>query len=398
MGFLDVIPEKAIRERGCFEFPDLTPKPLKIAKRGQARTSNPVNISKLPSLPELSVSPSSGPIEAISIPPIRKGLDPSQENVVAPSFSRLPWNWVTDLNNRRSSKMVHTRRLARNSALGMTIGSRSLHSSEGPCIQPASIFVDSDFGKTTDKICDNAAAEPTRNRAVSVSAIHDIDAWNATSDKKPSASENPPSISTKHRVLTGNEASYRISDPEMRVPGNSISRKSSTKYKLIRRVMSGIIHRNKPFHPPSNASNNAMQSPNNESVLYDSSDADNGDGIPWSASSVKTNGFGVSDFRNVISAFPTPPKAATSSRTASGSSGSSCPSSQQCRGIHRPEDGSTLGAQLVLTPEHEQSDTDGEKAMFVAIDIAGTLNQVKLVHESCSKHTGLSVVAVIDNS
>lgn len=105
-----------------------------------------------------------------------------------------------------------------------------------------------------------------------------------------------------------------------------------------------------------------------------------------------------SEWDNALSAFPTPPRSYYTAPTSAASTRSSRPPSQRYRNLRKPEHATVMGAQLTLTSEYDELDSNDGKTMLVAIDVQGVLNTAISGQNLWSQHTGLDVVVIIDNS
>ena len=105
-----------------------------------------------------------------------------------------------------------------------------------------------------------------------------------------------------------------------------------------------------------------------------------------------------SECDNALSAFPTPPRSYHTAPTSAASTISSRPPSQRYRNLRKPEHAALMGAQLTLTSEYDELDSDDGKTMLVAIDVQGVLNTTISGQNLWSQHTGLDVVVIIDNT
>lgn len=263
------------------------------------------------------------------------------------------------------------------------------------------LFVDAELGGHADARAANTEARPASTRAVTTGAFKKTDFLRPINDEPLVPLVPTPLRRSRRRAVTGNEGYHGHIESMTGTSDHGLLKQSSTRHRLISRVMSGLINRAHPNHAESKDGNSTMQPPHNDTTDCNTRDMDKIDTTRRSVSSAGTDDYGGSELEGALSAFPTPPSTASASPTSPTSIGfatSSRPISQQHRSLRKPEDAAAMGVQLTLTPEYDQLSSDNGKTMFVAIDVEGALNTTISGQNLWSQHTGLDMVVIIDNS
>jgi len=367
---------------GCFADQELTPKPLRIAKQRKSRSSNPVTINHLPSLPNPCSHHASTPIRRSSVQSNFTPLDLSHQDPAVPTSQWSRRNTSLHIDKQRRSDPGHTSIAACSYVPDAMAASNSLPSFMGPRSRHTPIIVDTALTSHADESKTVTAARHAGTRAVTTFPFEKTDVQRLKTDIQRFITDEP--------LI-----------PPAHTPWARTRKQPSTKHRLISRVMSGLTNKAHTSHAASREGSQTMQPPQTDALSSTSPVAVTLDVVRRSVSSAGTDDYGGSELDGTLSAFPTPPTATDTSPTSpttTGFASSSRPVSQQYRSLRKPEDAAVLGVKLTLSPEYDQLSPDNGKSMFLAIDVKGALNTTTSGQNLWSQHSGLDVVMIIDNS
>lgn len=382
-----------------FGDPELTPKPLQIAKQKMLRPSEPVTIKQLPSLSNARSQQNLPLIRASSVSSNRTQLDLSQQDPAAPTSRWARRNAFLHVNKQRRSDPGCTTMATHSHRPDNTTDFYSSSSLQRPS-NCREINVGAPLGSHADARRAGAEALHAGTRAVTIGALKRTDSQNSINDEQWVLLAPTPLVRRRRRAVTTDAGFNRIIEPANGNLDDDSMKQPSTKHRLISRVMSGLTNKAHTSHAPSRGDNQTIQQQEHPHhiTIANQQDIRCTNRVRRSSSSTRTNNQGGSQLEDALSAFPTPPTTAGTSPTTGGLGACPRPLPQRYRNLRKPEGAATLGAQLTLTPEYDHLIPENGKTLFVAIDVEGVFNTTISGQNLWSQHTGLDVVVIIDNS
>ncbi len=383
-------PEKS-RYSGGFEDLDLTPKPLRIIKRGSPRNSGSADIS-----PTLSTSSTQH-----IIVPNRSSSFSSSSTQIEPSPLGSA-SATTSWSGRRRSLQIHKQRRSdpvsnrsATASLRSEVSTNStVYENRGPLphYRHMSDMIDSGVAqRSSSDVQARSATRPAGSRALTIGALN--------TNNFPSPINDEPLPLAPTTVPTGGRRALTAVAPRgqgeatKHVDGLVLRREPSFKHRLITRMMHGLSHRSHISHArtqdPGRSPPILENSLGSHPQVLEAMDSSR----PTSSSSGRTD-----TLDSALASFPTPPTSNEASPTAFGSFSGSHSEARRDRELCKPEETAIMGAELRLTAEYDELSQNNDCSMLVAIDIEGTMNKTTSGQSLWSQHTGLDVAVVIDNS
>ena len=226
----------------------------------------------------------------------------------------------------------------------------------------------------------------------------------------------PPAItqrkSQRRRAVTDGETKPRQSNVVITDDGSVLGRNPSSTRGFINRVNAGLSQKaqpkagttldliGKPRLPGSDGLNNyslsVCQEVDSQSRIQ-KRHAETDCRTKRTSSSTQETKMSKDSVSKYLDAFPTPPTSNTSPTT-SISFGELQSRPGRVRELRMPQVTAIMGAELTITPEMDRVCPDPRGTMLVAIDIKGTMEHPPTDTDSWSQYTGLDVVVIIDNS
>lgn len=382
-----------------FGDPDLTPKPLRISKREQARPSIAGTRTLNPSH-SIQRSKTQGNLQALA--PGKKSstrvnstqLDLSLQDLAAPISQWARRNTFLHVHKQRQSEPINTSTAALAATFEEPIQPIGLSTADSPARSRDSWPRMSQLGSSSDATKAIPVGRPASIRAFTtgtyrrqnpLSPVHEV-------TSSPSASSALPT--RRRRAVTNVETFHMDWDSFVSSPHRKVQSQGSTKSSLMSRVMSGLTNRNHINHT---VLRQATQTPPEFSPR--SLAREEKHSLEHSRSSTETNTYCGRKVHDARAAYPTPPTSSTTSSTTAESPHSRrSPLPERFRLLCKPADAVLMGAELTLTPEYDEMSTKKERSMWVSLDIKGTTNSTSSVQDVWSQHTGLDIVVIIDNS
>ncbi len=388
---------RQVSKDGGFGDPEVTPKPLRIAKRGSLRSSQQFTLNSLPGFPpsqsQHSLVPTRRPSASISL----THLLPSQQD---PKSSIIEWNTSetpTYVHKQRRSSSSYTGPPAPSAECQPSASSASVPTHARTRYQCTPTVFESGLGGTQEETSVITAARSRARRAFSTGIFEKIN-WLSAVNGIP-LTLSPPLITHtgRRRAVTTNDAPHRISECGKTDRVHVLRKQRSFKERLMTRMMGNSAPRAHNSQLVGKERRQSMQLPPQNVQSLESQTCQDLN-IAKRSISGKTETGSDSECDNALSAFPTPPRSYHTAPTSAASTRSSRPPSQRYRNQRKPEHAAVMGAQLTLTSEYDELDSDDGKTMLVAIDVQGVLNTTISGQNLWSQHTGLDVVVIIDNS
>ena len=376
---------------GSFNDSELTPKPLRITKRGNRRTSDILNISR-----KLSSSSSQRtlvPTRTSSISSSRIRLDvPSQNLISGVSRTRRHLSLQPDKHCR--GQCVGT------STAVKTIASQFPTTHGFPRNQSAANMVNDISEHSLVKGNVSVAVRPLTTRAFSTGSFKKSYFLSPINDEE-TIPRSPTPLVTQRRAVTENVPLHRHFEAKEQsyTHDHLLRRQPSFRKGLISRVMSGLTHRTHSSQATAlNREQSMHRTDTKMSDLRTKGPETMGHLGRTSESSGEVDLSTNSPIQSALAAFPTPPTSSGTSSRGSDPLPSFQAEPQPYRNLPQPGKATIMGAELRLTAERDELDSECGDSMLVAIDIAGTLNLTAKEQNLWSQHTGLDVVVIIDNS
>ena len=396
MSIFDTLP-RLVSEDGGFGNPEVTPQPLRIAKRGNLRSSQRLTFNSPPCCSTLHSHHSLVPTRTSSVSISLAHLFPSQQN------SEFP---TTEWNTSKTSIDVHKQRRSGSSQTGSggpsaeyrpSVPSASVPTHARTRYQCRPTPFESELESTRAETSVITAVRSRARRAFSSGIFEKIN-WLSPVNGIPLTLPTPLiTHAGRRRVVTTNDAPHRISECGKFDQVHVIRKQRSFKERLMTRMVGNSAPRAHNYQLVGKERCQTMQVPPQHVKPLESQPCRN-PSIAKRSISVKTETASDSECDNALSAFPTPPRSYYTAPTSAGSRRSSRPSSERYRNLRKPEHAATMGAQLTLTSEYDVLDFDNGKTMLVAIDVQAVLNTTISGQNLWAQHTGLDVVVIIDNS
>lgn len=362
------------RHSNVYEDPDLTPKPLRIVKRG-----NPTN-SKCP-----ETSP------ALTASSTQRTLVPTRSSSISSGSALIPFSPLNSSSanalgsGRRTSLHMRKQRqsdTANNSNRALNSTSTVHHTKKRML-----------YARPMDDMTDGAAA---RRSSWDVPPAHTTRSTGSrafTTGTINTALMAPKLTVTGARRESTAVANHRLGLATEPADGPVLQRHTSFRHRFVSRIMGNLSHRSHNGYTTIDASSKASSkletNSNLEGQVVDAMDTSR----RTSASSE-----GTDTFDSTLASFPTPPTSNEASPTIFGSFSSSHLEPRRYRELCKPEETAIMSAELRLTPEYDEANSDNGNSMLVAIDIEGQINNTNSDHGVGSQHTGLDVAVIIDNS
>ena len=390
-------PSRSPVANGGFGDPDLTPKPLRILKREQTRTST---VDTINSSLSIHKSQTQGNLQALA--PSKKcitrvnstQLDLSLQDLAAPTSQWARRNTFLHVHKQRQSEPIDANTAALIATYKEPIGLSLPARSRGSCPTMSQLGNSSDASKAITvarPASIRAFTTGTYRRQIPLSPVHEVSA-------SPSASS--AALRTgQRRAVTNVETFYKDLDIFDSVSHRKIRKQSSTKNSLMSRVMNGLTSRNHISHAASRGGYDATRAPPNSLPAALPRTREDRHAFRQSDSSTETDNYCGRNLQNARAPYPTPPtSSATSSTTTESIDSRRSTKLRRLRELCRPADVVLMGADLTLTPEYNELSSEKGRSMWVSLDIKGSTNSTTTVQDVWSQHTGLDVVVVIDNS
>lgn len=382
---------------GGFGDPDLTPKPLRISKREQAR---PSTASTLDPSHSIQTSQTQGNLQALaqgkksSTRVNSTQLDLSLQDLAAPISEWARRNTFLHVHKQRQSEPINTSTAALAATVKGPFQPIGLSTADSPARSRDSWPRMSQLGSSSDATKAITVGRPASIRAFTtgtyrrqnpLSPVHEV-------SSSPSASLALPT--RRRRAVTNVDAFYKDCDSFVSSPHRKVQSQGSLKSSLMSRMMSGLTNRNHVNHA---VLRHATQTPPDfspRSLAHEEKHS-----LEHSRSSTETNAYSGRKVHGARAAYPTPPMSiATSSSTAESPHPHRSPLPERFRHLCSPADAVLMGAELTLTPEYDEMSTKKDRSMWVSLDIKGTTNSTSNVQDVWAQHTGLDIVVIIDNS
>ena len=359
------------------DFPDsgLTPKPLRIARHRKSNQSDPVTLTRLPSLPN-------GRTEG----------DHSQRN---------QRNDFTNLGKHRRIGPNFLNVATQETRPDTLIAKEPLASAEDVYADlPRFAFMDTVLGSHAYARAAKIESRPVSIRIVTTGII-ERSGLSGRAHKSSSMASVPTSFWNPRRAVTASRGVPRTMDSTIGIQDHVLREKPSAKQRLMNRVMSGLTNRSLSSSAASNDIYRKFDRPRDDTQCQNQQNNGAIANIRRSISSAGTVEYSGSELESVLSAFPTPPTTASPSPTSPSMSrdvSASSPILQQYRILREPETITTMEPQITLTAEYDHLSSHGEETMLVAIDVEGTLSGTISGMDSWSHRFGVDMVVVVDNS
>ena len=388
---------RQVSKDGEFGDPEVTPQPLRIAKRGSLRCSQQLTSNSPPCYSTLQSHHSLVPTRRSSVSISLTHLLPSQQNS---EFPTTEWNTSEtsiDVHKQRRSSSSHTGSGAPSAEYRPSGPSASVPTHARTRYQCRPTLFESELGGTQAETSVITAVRSRARRAFSSGIFEKIN-WLSPVNGIPLTLSTPLITHTgRRRVVTTNDAPHRISECGKFDRVHVIREQRSFKERLMTRMVGNSAPRAHDNQLVGKERCQSMQVPPQNVGPLESQACQN-PSIAKRSISIETETGSRSECDNALSAFPTPPRSYSTAPTSAGSRISSCPSSERYRNLRKPEHAAKMGAQLTLTSEYDILDFDDGKTMLVAIDVQAVLNTTISGQNLWSQHTGLDVVVIIDNS
>ena len=375
-------------DMGGFQDLDMTPKPLRIGKRETRRDSESINT--LQSLSDSSALPSTIPTRNSSISSNctqrqvslqNNSVQDSQRTTAATQDQNLPIAAATYISDCTRSSATSAKLKTQRSSL--TRGITQM-------LDPT----------TEDKPAASrpgTAPKSTAIRAFSTGAVQEIYYPGRFDDEEPHLVP-PSSRLTRKRAVT--DARPIRGGNELVKHGHVLRRQSSFGKGFITRMMNNLGHRSHNTSVPIGKHGSDDSRSNvtfDRAALGQNFEATRPLGR-ISESSAETNTSNDSRFEAALAAFPTPPTSSGSSPRPHSGVPITQVTTQRHRRICTPEHASIMGAQLLVTAEHDDLTYEDGNNVLVAIDVKGAMNPLSAGQNVWSQHTGLDIVVIVDNS
>ena len=351
--------------------PELTPKPLRIAKRSTLRRSESINTSR--TLSTLSTQQTFVPTRSSSFHSTTTKRDPLRSNAIS----------KTSIDAKTSPQPVQ--KYPMTTAAGFRSGvSRSSTTSEvhrQSCEQVLHELIGNAERKGSAEVEASVAARSKGTRSFTTGSLRGAGIRSHLEDEGLSHAQPIP-LAIQRRVVTDAASKCDIR--------HVLHKQPSFGKGFITRIVSNLTHRSRTspattmnYYGCNNKQENSARPEPMETVgrLSDSSGRESN----------------KSDLESAIAAFPTPPTSSGTSprpsETLRGTFGS-----PTYRSLRTPENASIMGADLKMTAEFDELDFNNGDSMLVAIDIEGVTNSTASGQDLWSQHVGLDVVVIVDNS
>ena len=396
MSIFHTLPRQVSNDGG-FGDPEVTPKPLRIAKRGSLRSSRQLTLNSLPCFSPLQSQHSHVPIRGSSASISLTQLLPSQQDPKSPSIECNAPETSIDLHKQRRSWSSHTGWPAPGAEYQPSAPSASVPTYARPHSQCTPTLFESGLGGTQEETSVLTAVRSRARRAFSTGVFEKIN-WLSPVNGIPLTLSTPLITHTgRRRAVTTNDARHRISECGKTDRAHVLRKQRSFKERLMTRMVGTLAPTAHKSDLIGKERRQSMQLPPQNVQSLESQPCQDLNVAKRSISGGTDTGCD-SEWDNALSTFPTPPRSYYTAPTSTASTRSSRPPSQRYRNLRKPEHATIMGAQLTLTSEYDELDSDDGKTMLVAIDVQGVLNTTISGQNLWSQHTGLDVVVVIDNS
>ena len=390
------LPRQVSRD-GAFGDPEVTPKPLRIAKRGSMRSSRQLTLNSLPYFSSLQSQHNHVSTRRSSASTSVTQRLPCQKDPESPTIECNTSETSIDLHKQRRSTSSHTEWPAPSAEYQPSAQSASVPTHARPHSQCTPTLFESGLGGTQEETSVITAVRSRAKRAFSTGIFERMN-WLSPVNGIPLTLSTPLITHTgRRRAFTTNDARHRVSECGKTDRAHVLRKQRSFK----ERLMTGMVGNSAPTAHISQLVGKerrlSMQLPPQNVQSLESQPCQDLN-IAKRSISGETDTGSDSEWDNALSAFPTPPRSYYTAPTSAASTRSSRPPSQRYRNLRKPEHATVMGAQLTLTSEYDELDSNDGKTMLVAIDVQGVLNTAISGHNLWSQHTGLDVVVIIDNS
>ena len=384
---------REFRKDGEFGDPDITPKPLQIAKRGSLRLSGPI---------ALDIT------HPFGSPQLQHSLAPTRTSSISKDVTQLNRSLLDNESPKNdwhpSSTMlyVHKQRRRSSSYTGSLVPSAE-HSDVSPSApvsrhaRPGSHALKSGLGGTQEQPKRVTAAGCRPVRAFSTGVFENINSFSPIKGEELDCSDILITHTGRRRAVTTNDTPSRVSEPGKSVQYNALHRHPSFKKRLLTRMMGGLAPRWHDSHSGVKGKRQSLQLLPENAQSFNSRPHQKTDLGRRSISS-ETETCTGGELNSTLSSFPTPPTTSYTSPTSAASSRSSRLPSQRYLNLCKPVHNTVMGAELTLTSEYDAFDSTNGMTTLVAIDVQGALTKTIYGQDRSSQHNGLDVVVVIDNS
>lgn len=382
-------------EKGGFGDPDITPKPLRIAKSGGLPNSDPVTNGSVPCISNSESQRSLVPVRRSSVSVDLSRVDLSQQDLASPTHSS------------EGSNSLHVRKQRLSDSGYSSVTSSASNDLDGSPLAPAhaatreqraSMMVAGESGITPDESKTSIGTRHAPTRAFTTGAFDKTSFLSPINDE-PLISPTPlVALTVRPGAVTTNAESHNPTEATKIDRDRAPRRQASFRNRFMTRVMSGLTHRAHNGRATSNERRRSMQllpqrtqapvhRPRHQPLGHAHRDI-----------SSRTDTCSGSDLDGALSAFPTPPTSNDTSPTTISARQSSIPTPPPFRILRKPETSAIMGPQLEVTPEYEEMNAKNGETMLVAIDIQGALNATTSGQNLWNTEVGLDVVVIIDNS
>ena len=394
MSISHTLPRQVSRDGG-FGDPEVTPKPLRIAKRGSLRSSRQLTLNSLPYFSTLQSEDSHVPTRRSSATLSLTQLFPSLQS---PAIKcNHPSETFIDSHNQRRSSSSHTGWPAPSAEYQPSAPSASVPTYARPHSQNTPALFESGPGGIQEETSVITAVRSRARRALSTGIFERINWRNPVNGIPLTLSTSLITHSGRRRAVTTNDAGHRISECGKTDRAHVSRKQHPFKERLIIGMGDNSAPRAHNSQLVGKGKRQSMQLPPHKVQPLESQPCRDLN-IAKRSISGDTDTGSDSAWNNALAAFPTPPRSYYTAPTSVGSTRSSRPPSQRYRNLRKPEHATVMGAELTLTSEYDELDSDDGKTMLVAIDVQGVLNSTMSGQNLWSQHTGLDVVVIIDNS
>ena len=407
---------------------DLTPKPLRISKREQARPSTASTFNS-----SLSTLTSQTHRDLQALAPSKRSsnstqLDLSRQDLAVPISEWAHRNTFLHVHKQRRSEPINTNTVA-TAAPTSSIGEPISLSTFIPARSRDSCPTMSQLGSSSDASQAITVARSPPTRAFTTGTYRKLNPLSPVHEVSSSPSASAALREGQRRAVTNVEAFYSDLDAWKSLAHRGLRKQRSFKNNLMSRMMSGLTNRTHVGHaaprdgnhgsrtldsPPATASRvrngtyPLRQSNASEMLHLRQSNSSDRQPLKQSTSGTRTEMYYDSDLHHALATFPTPPASDPTSSMSAGSLTSrnsirpershNSISPERFRDLCTPADATLMSAELKLTPMYDQLSSGKGRSMLVSLDIKGITNSTSSVQDVWSGHTGLDIVVVIDNS
>ena len=383
-------------EKGGFGDPDVTPKPLRIAKSGCLPNPEPIANRSFACISSSESQRSLVPVRrsSVSVDLSRVGL--SQQDLDSPTPHSSEGSNSLRVRKQRLSDSGYSS--VTSSAPNDSDGSPVAPAHAGTREQRASMMAGGESGITPDEPKTSIGSRPAPTRAFTTGAFDKANFLSPINDE-PLISPTPfVALIDRPRAVTTNAESHNPTEATKIERDRALRRQPSFRNRFMTRVMSGFTHRAHDGRATSNERRRSTQMVSQGTQAPVHRPRHQQLGHAQRDISSRTDTCSGSDLDSALSAFPTPPTSNNTSPTTTSARQYSIPAPPPFRILRKPEASATMGPQLTVTPEYEEMNAKNGETMLVAVDIQGALNATTSGQNLWNTEVGLDVVVIIDNS